>query len=473
MGQFLFHLNKMALPGNVISKSIREASMESIWRKTCQMEARPQLENNIGADVAVIGGGMAGILTAWQLQQAGQQTVVLEAGEIAGGQTQNTTAKITVQHGMICNTLLQTKGEKTAKKYFQANQKALEEYRRIIVQEKIDCDFENTFSCVYSQNLEKLQAEEKAAGKLGMPVSLVEQVPLPIPHAGAVRFEKQAQFHPLKFLKGLCSQLTIYEHTPVIKVEEERVITPQGSVQASQVVFASHYPFINFPGMYFARMHQQRSYVLALEGTEPLEGMYIGDGKDSYSFRQYGKYLLLGGGGHRTGKNSAGGGLEELRRAAREFFPQSQEAVCWAAQDCMPADHIPYIGPYASGRPNWFVATGFQKWGMTSSMVAAMILRDLICGRENPYGTIFRPQRFSTGELPQIVGDGIEAAKGLTKGIFQIPNKAPRCSHMGCQLNWNSEEETWDCPCHGSRFDSQGNLLDGPAQKGICHGRKE
>ena len=474
--------------------------MESIWRKTCQIEGRPQLAENISADVAVIGGGMAGLLIAWQLQQAGQKTVVLEAGRIAGGQTQNTTAKITAQHGMLCDALLKAKGKEKAKKYFQANQRALEEYRRIILQEGIPCDFQETASYVYSQNLEKLQAEEKAAKKLDIAAELVEQVPLPVPHAGAVRFAGQAQFHPLKFVKALSSWLTIYEHTPVKKVERDRVVTPGGTVAAPKIIFASHYPFINFPGLYFARMHQQRSYVLALEGTVPLEGMYIGEGRNAYSFRQYGKYLLLGGGGHRTGEEVPGGGLEGLRKAAGQFFPNSREAACWAAQDCMPADRIPYIGRYSSGEPNWFVATGFQKWGMTSAMAASMILRDMICGLGNPYEEIFSPERFSAGELPQILRDGAEAVKGLAKRAFQLPEKSirelgtecgqlvefegkrrgayrketgelflvnPRCPHMGCQLAWNSQEKTWDCPCHGSRFDYRGNLLDGPAQEGI------
>lgn len=249
-------------------------------------------------------------------------------------------------------------------------------------------------------------------------------------------------------------------------------------------------------------MHQEHSYVLALEGAERVKGMYIGSGPDALSFRQYGKYLLLGGKAHRTGENKEGGRYAELREAARMLYPGSREAACWSAQDCITADQIPFIGQYASDRPHWLVATGFQKWGMTSSMVSAMILRDMICGRENPFADIFSPDRFSSEEIPQIVKDSGKAVKGLIKRFFHIPGETISliepghaavvetaqgkagvyrseenqvsqvdivCPHLGCELVWNPDERTWDCPCHGSRFDYEGNLLEGPAQEGIHH----
>ena len=184
------------------------------------------------------------------------------------------------------------------------------------------------------------------------------------------------------------------------------------------------------------------------------------------------------------------------------WYPKSHAAACWAAQDCITADEIPFIGDYAAGRPHWFVATGFRKWGMSSAMVSSMLLRDQICGRENPWSRIFTPSRFSAQELPQILRDGGIAVKGLSRRLFQIPAETadallpgqgalveteegkagayrtregdlcqvhPVCPHLGCELAWNPEECTWDCPCHGSRFDFKGNLLDGPAQEGIQH----
>lgn len=454
--------------------------MDSIWSKTCKRKKRPALSGEIRADVAVIGGGITGILTAWQLEQAGIRTVILEADQIGGGQTKNTTAKITSQHGMFCNRFLEKKGEEKAKNYVQANQDAVEEYKRIVREEGIDCDLTECDSYVYSSDKEKLRKETEA-----------------------VRFPHQASFHPLKFLEALARNLTVYEDTLVTEVRGHQVKTLCGSVKADKIIFAAHFPFINFPGMYFARMHQERSYVIALETEESLEGMYIGDGKESLSFRQYDKYLLLGGQAHRTGENRTGGQYEKLKKAAEEIYSQSQVTACWSAQDCITADRIPFIGGYSEEQPDWYVATGFQKWGMSSAMVSAMLLRDMICGRENPYADVFTPSRFSAEEFPQIIKDSGKAVKGLTKRFFHLPGETadrllrghgavadtPQgkagvykteegklcqvnivCPHMGCELNWNPEELTWDCPCHGSRFDREGNLIDGPAKEGICHG---
>lgn len=479
--------------------------MESIWSKTCEIPKRLPLDSDIETDVAVIGGGMAGILTAYQLECAGVRTVVLEDGQIGGGQTRNTTAKITSQHGVFCHDLIEKKGRDAAGQYVRANQAAVEEYKRIVEEERIDCDLEEKDSYVYSQDKKKLKDEAEAAAELGIEASFEPCIEIPVSCAGAVRFARQAQFHPLKFIRALAEKLTIYEDSPVKEVGEHTVKTPCGSVRAGKIVFATHYPFVNFPGMYFTRMHQERSYVLALEDTEPINGMYIGDGKDTLSFRQFGRYLLFGGEGHRTGENKEGGKYEGgsyagLREAAGELYPQSREAAFWSAQDCITADNVPFIGRYASDRPDWFVATGFQKWGMTSSMVSAMIIRDMICGTENPWAEVFSPSRFSAEEIPQIMKDSGKAVKGLTKRFFHIPDEtsarlAPGhgavvetesgkagvyktedqkiykvdivCPHLGCELVWNPDEKTWDCPCHGSRFDYKGNLIEGPAQEGI------
>ena len=479
--------------------------MESIWSKTCEIPKRLPLDSDIEADVAVIGGGMAGILTAYQLECAGVRTVVLEAGQIGGGQTRNTTAKITSQHGMFCHDFIEKKGRDAAGQYVRANQTAVEEYKRIVEEERIDCDLEEKDSYVYSQDEKKLKDEAEAAAELGIEASFEPCIGIPVSCSGAVKFAHQAQFHPLKFIRALAEKLVIYEDSPVKEVGEHLVKTPCGSVRAGKIVFATHYPFVNFPGMYFIRMHQERSYVLALEDTEPTNGMYIGDGKDTLSFRQFDRYLLFGGEGHRTGENKEGGKYEGgsyagLREAAGKLYPQSREAAFWSAQDCITADNVPFIGRYASDRPDWFVATGFQKWGMTSSMVSAMIIRDMICGTENPWAEVFSPSRFSAEEIPQIMKDSGKAVKGLTKRFFHIPDEtsarlAPGhgavvetesgkagvyktedqkiykvdivCPHLGCELVWNADEKTWDCPCHGSRFDYKGNLLEGPAQEGI------
>lgn len=474
--------------------------MESIWSKTWNRKKGSTLDRNIQTDVAVVGGGMAGILTAWYLEQSGIRTVILEADRIGGGQTKNTTAKITSQHGLFCNKFIEKKGRETAQKYVQANQTAVEAYKRTIRQECIDCDFREVDAYVYSEDEEKLRQEAEAAQSLGIHASIEYNLEIPVSCSGAVRFPGQAEFHPLKFIGALARRLTIYEDTLVTEVEDHLVKTVCGSVKADKIVIATHFPFINFPGMYFTRMHQERSYVLALSGAGKLNGMYIGDEKEMFSFRQYDKYILLGGCGHRTGENQTGGQYDALKESAKKLFPESTVTACWSNQDCVTTDHIPFIGQYASEHPDWFVATGFQKWGMSSSMVAAMVLNDLICGIENEYAEIFDPSRFSTEEISGIMREGAKAVKGLSKRFFQIPSETiasiepghgavsntpqgkvgvyksemgkiyqvdAACPHMGCELSWNPDECSWDCPCHGSRFDYEGNLLDGPAQRGI------
>ena len=475
--------------------------MDSIWTKTFTIRKRASLKGDIRTDVAVIGGGMTGILTAWQLKQAGVRAVVLEADRIGGGQTGNTTAKITSQHGMFCHTFIENKGEETARKYVQANQAAVEEYKRIIREKGISCDLRECDSYVYSADGDILAKEVEAAKKLGVDVVLENQISLPVSCAGTVCFHGQAEFHPLKFIGALAEELEIYEETPVKEVEEHLVKTPGGSVRADKIVFAVHFPFINFPGMYFARMHQERSYVLALENAGTVDGLYIREGEDVLAFRQYKQYLLLGGQAHRTGENREGGRYEKLKEAAGKMYPQSRIAACWSAQDCMTTDCVPFIGPYAADRPDWYVATGFCKWGMSSAMVSAMLLKDMICGINNPYTEVFAPSRFSGEEIPQLLEDTGKSVKGLTKRFFHMPQETvdelPRghggvidtsqgktgvyktedgqlfqvdivCPHMGCELTWNPDERSWDCPCHGSRFDYKGNRIDGPAEEGIA-----
>jgi len=477
-----------------------ENPMESIWSKLHTISSRPPLKGEIGAQVAVIGAGMAGILIAAALEEAGRHTVVLEAGRIAGGQTGRTTAKITSQHGLLYRQLTDTLGPDKARQYAQANQRAVRSYADLVERRKIDCSFQTQDAYLYGDDPEQLREEAQAAAALGLPAQFVQEVALPFPTAGAVRFTGQAQFDPLAFLQAVSAPLTIFEHSRVQAVEGTDVYTADGVVRADQVVFACHFPFVDFPGMYFARMHQERSYVLALEGAPIPPGIFLGVGPEGLSLRGFGPYLLLGGQSHRTGENSAGGRYDALRSKARTLFPGSHEVCRWSAQDCITPDHVPYIGRYAAGKPDWYVATGFQKWGMTSSMVAAQVLTDRILGRDSPDAEVFDPGRVDEKTLPGIAGESVQAVKGLTRRFFQIPSSTAkqlppghggvvfldgekvgvykdregkvyavdiRCPHLGCQLEWNPDEHSWDCPCHGSRFDCTGRLLTGPAQEGL------
>lgn len=446
--------------------------MESIWKAETKIREREFLPGDQEVTAAVIGAGMAGILTAYYLQRAGIETIVLEADRIGSGQTKNTTAKITSQHNLIYDRLIQTYGSRMAFAYAIANESAIDEYEKLIREKEIDCDFVRCPAYLYSRTDDKLlRREAEAAASIGVDASFETECELPFPVAGAMRFEGQARFDPLKFLAEIAEEVTVYEQTKALKVEGHRVETDRGCVNARYIVFASHFPFVNAPGYYFARMYQERSYVVTLEGAERPEGMYLGIDRDGLSLRAQGDLLLLGGGSHRTGTNRRGGEYETLHDAVRTYYPDCREVTRWSAQDCMTMDGIPYIGRFSMKEPDWYVTTGFGKWGMTTSMAGAHILTAMITGERYPAAVIFSPQRkfFTARATAELILHGAHTAIGLAKHILPAKNEeiVPNCPHMGCRLEWNPEEETYDCPCHGSRFDREGRLIDDPAQTNL------
>lgn len=456
--------------------------MKSLWSETIELPKRQTLESDLRAQNVVIGAGIAGVLIAYLLQEKGQEVIVLEAKEIASGQTKNTTAKITSQHGLIYHDLIKNTGMERAMGYARANEKAIQLYKEIITKEGIACHFEEHPSFLYSQKedgVERLKKEAKAAKSLGIEAEYMrgdQVMELPFGVMGAVRFENQAQFHPLEFIQKISEKLTIYEHTNVLEVDEHFVITDKYVVVADNVIFATHYPFPIVPGYYFLRQHQSRSYAIAIEGEgvpKDFSGMYFGIDRDGLSLRGAGDKLIIGGSSHRTGKpfqiearrkeDKYPGTICHLRKQVKRYYPDATEVAHWAAQDCMPHDRIPFIGRFSIKHDNWYVATGFQKWGMTTAMVAAMVISDSIIGRENPYAYVFTPQRFLVhAGYKNFLIDVWESIVGLGSGIFV--KKEQRCNHMGCALHWNEEEQTFDCSCHGSRFAKDGTLIDGPAQ---------
>lgn len=426
--------------------------MKSLWRVTAQLPQFPQLTGEIDTDVLIIGGGIAGILTAYFLQQSGIPYVLAEQGRICSGTTQNTTAKITAQHGLLYHKLIKHGGVDAARAYLKANESALNMYAALC--QKIDCDYEARDNYVYAtENPAKLAEEMNALQKIGYPAAFCQEIALPIKTVGAVKFSNQAQFHPLKFIAAIADGLHIYENTGIDELQGYSAVTAKGKIHAKQVIVTTHFPFLNKHGSYFLKLYQHRSYVLALEHAQTLDGMYVDEKKTGLSFRGYGRLLLLGGGAHRTGKN--GGNWKELRAFAKEHYPHAQEKYAWAAQDCMTLDDLPYIGQYSKRTQKLYVASGFNKWGMTGAMLCAMLLRDELMGNHTVENEIFSP--FRSIWKPQLFANGFEAVKNLL-----TPSK-PRCPHLGCALKWNSAERTWDCPCHGSRFTEEGEVLENPA----------
>lgn len=430
--------------------------MNSVWIDSVNLKKFDSLKKNIKTDVAIIGGGMAGILTAYMLKKKGVDSVIIEASKIGYGVTKNTTAKITSQHGLIYNKLKNKLGYEKAKQYLTSNELALKEYKELC--QSIECNFCEKPAYVYSlDDKVKIYEEIETVNVLGLHANYTNKTELPFPIEGAIEFENQAEFNPLKFISEISKDLTIYENTMVREIKNRVLITDNGNVKADKIVVATHFPFINVPGFYFAKMYQQRSYVLALENAQKLNGMHIDGSGQGLSFRNYKDLLLLGGGGHRTGKD--GGGYNELRQTVKKLYPNAVEKYSWATQDCMTLDYIPYIGKYSKNTDSIFVATGFNKWGMTSSMVSGMILSDMILDIKNEYEELYNPCRFSLNK--QFFINSLETTANL------INLKPKRCSHLGCALHYNKQEHTWDCSCHGSRFDENGKIIDNPATKDI------
>lgn len=432
--------------------------MDTIWEKDAQLPQFPQIAHDLHTDVLIVGGGMAGLLCAWSLSQAGVDCTLIEEKRLMSGVSGRTTAKITSQHGLLYGKLLNRFGPEKARMYWQINEEALAVYRSLA--ESADFGFSMQNSYVYATSgTGQLEVEMDALTRLQIPAQWETSLRLPFPVTGAICFPNQAQFHPLKFASHLANGLKIYEHTKAVAFLGNQVQTPKGTITAEKIIIATHFPILNKHGAYFLKLYQQRSYVIALQGADLVDGMYLDCAENGLSVRSAGEWLLLGGGGHRTGKQGQGWILPE--ETAKQFYPNARIAARWATQDCMSLDGIPYIGRYSSTTPYLYVATGFQKWGMTSSMAAAMILTDLIQGKENPYANLFSPARSMLHK--QLLINGADSAINLLR-----PTK-PRCPHLGCALRWNKAEHSWDCPCHGSRFDRDGRLLNNPATDDLKH----
>ncbi len=426
--------------------------MLSVWSAESEFKSFPTLNGDKKTDVLVIGGGIAGILCAYKLKQKGVRCILLEADRICRGVTPNTTAKITSQHGFIFDKLIKSFGVEKTRMFLDANEKAIGEYRKLA--EKIPCDFEITDNFIYCKDsMKKVEKELSALEKIGYKADFADKIPVPVEIVGAVKFRNQAQFNPLKMLSKISENLEIYENTKVIEVRGNTAITFHGDVVADKIIVATHFPFMNKRGVYFVKLYQERSYLIALENGPKVNGMYVDEATGGYSFRNYKNYLIVGGGDHRTGKQ--GGAYTQIRNFAKIHYPDCSEKYHWATQDCMSLDSVPYIGQYSPKTPNLFVATGFNKWGMTSAMVSANLLADLVMGKDNEYKEVFLPSRSIL--TPQLFVNMGETIVNLATPTMK------RCPHMGCALKWNPDEHTWDCPCHGSRFTKDGQVIENPA----------
>jgi glycine/D-amino acid oxidase-like deaminating enzyme/nitrite reductase/ring-hydroxylating ferredoxin subunit len=476
----------------------------------------PRLDGDVRADVAIIGGGIVGITTALLLKERGADVVLLDANRLACGVSGHTTAKVSSQHSMIYSRLRSRFGADGARTYAEANEMALRWIADRVEREAIECDFRRRSSYAYVTSpsaRSTAEDEAQAAREAGLAASLVDTTPLPYPVEAAVRVDGQAEFHVRKYLLALVDALAgpggscqIFEHSRAAEVDTDEdcvVKTPGGCVIANQVVIATHYPFLD-RSLAFARVHPQRSYaILCRIAGVPPQGMFISADSPTRSIRgvplEGEELLLVGGEGHRTG---TGGDTEErygrLEAFAREHWDVRSIDYRWSAQDNTTVDQVPYVGPITPRADRVFMATGFAKWGMTGGTAAGLLLSDLLLGNDNPSAGLFDPNRLTLRASAvrlvkenaaaglRFVGDritkrGSRSIEELQPGegdIVRLGGEtvaaycdddgvlvavSPTCTHLGCHVNWNRAERSWDCPCHGSRFTPAGELLQGPA----------
>lgn len=491
---------------------------ESLWRDTTDLPSFPKLAEDITTDIAVVGGGITGITTAYLLTKAGYKVTLLEAGEILSGTTGFTSAKISAQHGLIYHHLLKHFGEEKARLYFQSNSKAMEWIIDTAEELELSCGMKREAAYLYAdageeETLKQLEQEFKAYEKLGLPGEWLDNVSIPLMAGGAIKLPGQARFHPLQYLKGLLKVVldkggVIYEHTMMSdKVEKNGELTlfterDEHRITCRHVVSASHFPFYDGGALYFSRLHAERSYCLAIQPETDFEGgMYLSAGEPTRSLRavEWGgqQLVIVGGESHKTGQGICTiGHYENLELFAGNLLGIKSIPYRWSAQDLVTLDKVPYIGKVSKDE-EIYIATGFGKWGMTSGTLAAQIITDQIECKDNPYTALYDPSRLDlSASIKSFIVQNTNVAKELVAGKVEIIHKKTRdlkpdegavvrhdgkrvgayrdpegklhlvdrtCTHMGCECEWNDGDRSWDCPCHGSRFSYDGEVLEGPA----------
>ncbi|MBR6572592.1 MAG: FAD-dependent oxidoreductase [Clostridia bacterium] len=459
-----------------------------------------RLNQDISADVCVIGGGMTGLLIAYKLRCSGAKVVVIEKDRLFCGESSRTTAKITTIHGMKYADLIKNSGFEITKKYYLAALDGMNYLVDTISELGCDCDLEKIPFVLYSKkSSEKLLSEYAALSRLNVICSLTKKVNLPFKVENAINVENAYIFNPVAFMNTLANELDIYTETKAVKVAGERVICETGNVSANHIIVATHYPFINSLGLYFAKMYQEKSYAAVFENVPEFNKMYYCTENNGYAFRPFGDKIIVSGNSHRTGKIYGQDKLASLIADVKSYYPNARLVDSWSAQDCMPPDNIPFIGRYSKFSNSLYVATGFGKWGMTSSATAALVIDGIISKHKRPYTNIFSPFRKTHSQgRRQIVNQTKLSAKELIQSISYIPVKEVRdiprnsaeivriegkkmgvyrdvngdlhysravCGHLGCPLTFNSSTKSWDCACHGSSYDIDGNIISNPCQK--------
>lgn len=457
----------------------------SIWQKERETNRKFRtLDMDIKTDVCIIGGGITGISLAYYLSKEGKKVTILEKDRICSKTSGGTTGKITSQHHLFYDYLIHSQNKDFAKKYWKANEEAIQNIENIIKEENIDCDFEKRSAFVWTKDLGKLpmiKAEVDSVKSLGVKAKFTDEIEVLGKIEGAIEFENQAQFHPVKYVDGLAKCILenggeIFENTKAVEYEKDKngfIVTAEANgkqrkISAETVAVCTRYPIFNVPGFYFIKMYQELEYAIAVKTDIALKGMYVSCEVPTISFRDYEekgeKYILIVGNGHKTGEKTENNGFEVLEDFAKTYFPGKEIVYRWNAEDTIGLDKIPYIGEYSEVRENMYVATGFKKWGMTSSNVAANLIADKMMGRKNPYEEIFDSTRLEAIKNREEMKNMLkEVGQSVILPRLKGEKGKKYCAHLGCEVSWNEVTQTWDCPCHGSRYEQNGKLIEGPS----------
>lgn len=414
----------------------------TLWQNI-ELDSYERLNEDIATDVLIVGGGMCGVLCAYQLSKQNFNVVLVEKEELACSRTGKTTAVITALQDLNYFDLIKNKGRKAATLYLEACLEAIEKYKKLA--EEFDFDFESVPSYkYYKDNPYMLKKEYDAILSLGYEAKIEDDY--------AIKFSNQAQMNPLKLIKALSSFFRIYEHTEVLQIKNSIAYTKEHTIRAKHIIVATGYPFLKLQGLYPVKLTQKKSYVLVVENVKQVQSFNsIGSIPGNLYFRTYQNHLIIGGNDQKTGGYKDG--FYYLLRFVLKNYPNHRISHQWVNQDCVSLDGLPYIGPY---KGKTLVATGFNLWGMTGSMLASLILTDYILRRNNRYAKLFHPKRWMP-IFPLLKNIGV-AGINLVK-----PKK--RCTHLGCALYFNKEEQVYECPCHGTKYDKEGNILFNPANK--------
>ncbi len=457
----------------------------SLWMDTTRdAPGFPTLDADLDVDVAVIGGGILGVTTALLCARDGASVALLEHDVIAAGVTGHTTAKVSALQSPVYASLRARHGAGAARDYAQGNLAAVETVARLAADLAIDCDLRRRPAATWVRDhaqRDTIDDEAAAAIGAGLAVRVVDALPLADPVAAAVVLDDQLELNARKYVLGLARALQaqggrLFEHSGAVSVSEhgDRELRTRGGarVRARHIVVATLMPFLD-RGLWFTRLTPQRSYCIAVRTRHDIPAlMSISADQPTRSLRgaigPAGEELLIvGGEGHPTGAESyTSARYAALEDHARALYGAVEVTHRWSAHDLMPADGLPYVGAYTPLSSHLWTAAGFRKWGLSNATMAAEILAARVAGRDHPLARTFDANRTDVlQQAPGIVGEALKDTRHFLVDHVTRLRSAPVCTHLGCRLNWNDAERSWDCPCHGSRFGADGRVLTGPATK--------